>query len=274
MEVYKYLPYDIYSYIKSNGFENDITEIRLRCGMPMQLNLYYGMITAQHLVSDKSQLWDIFYNMCQQSVNIYDNDISNGFITLSDGCRVGIGGEFCCDKTTGRYTLKQLYSLNIRISRDKVQFENQYLLDGFSHSTLIIGPPHSGKTSLLKLLAEKLSTEHRVVICDERKELHSNKLNCDVLQGINKADAVLRATRTLNPQFVICDEIGTKEEAEQILSAVNSGVKFICSAHGENLQQVLKRPAIKLLADSGIFDKYMEVCQQNRRFYIKGIYDA
>ena len=274
MEIYKYLPYDIVNFICSNGYEKDITEIRLRCAMPLQLNLYHGMVTVNHIVPDKSQIWDIFYNICQKSVNIYDNDISNGFITLDDGCRVGIGGEYCYNKSTGKYILKQLWSLNIRIARFKIQFENQHLLDNFVYSALVIGPPHSGKTSLLKLMAKSLSKDYRVVICDERKEIYHNGLNCDVLQGIKKSDAISMATRTLNPQFVICDEIGTSDEAAQILSAVNSGVKFICSAHGENVEQVMKRPAIKLLADSSIFDKYIEVCQQNRRFYIKGIYDA
>ena len=82
------------------------------------------------------------------------------------------------------------------------------------------------------------------------------------------------ATRTLNPQYILCDEIGLKEETKEILSAVNTGVIFICSAHGESIESVCKRPNIKLLMDSGIFEKYIVVEQKYRKFYIKEFKDV
>ena len=93
----------------------------------------------------------------------------------------------------------------------------------------------------------------------------------DVIQGIKKSAAISMATRTLNPQYIICDEIGGKEETDEILSAVNTGVYFICSAHCESLDQLYKRPNIKILIENGIFEKLVLIEHKNTEFYIKDI---
>ena len=275
MDVYKYLPYTMVLSIQKLTFHNDITEIRIRSDKPVQITVFGKTNIVENTYVADYELEEIFYKMCQHSINIYDDEISNGYITLYDGCRVGIAGEFYYNKTDMRYVLKKLTSLNIRIARDFTAFDGQeQIFTANIPSTLVIGPPHSGKTSLLKLYAKHLSQNYRVTVCDERKELYCKEINADILMGIKKSDAINMATRTLNPQYIICDEIGSVKEAEEILSAVNTGVEFICSVHGNSVEQALKRPNIKLLTDSGIFHRYVTVCQKNQRFYIKEITDA
>jgi len=275
LEVYKYLPERLVAYLKKYEDINDITEIRIRKNKCIHLTVYGKTVNVSEVLVSEDEMEDIFYKMCNRSVNIYDEEISNGYITLQDGCRVGIGGEFYYNQLSGKYILKELLSLNIRIVRNVFYFENQdKLFCGQIPSTLIIGPPHSGKTSLLKLIAKHLSAYCRVSLCDERKELYTDKLNADVIQGIKKSVAISMATRALNPQYIICDEIGVKEEAVEILSAVNTGVKFICSAHGETIKQALKRPNIKILVENGVFEKTVLVSQKNKKFYIEEIADV
>ena len=274
MEIYEYLPDKIINHIENCDYKDKITEIRLRNDKPVQFT-----VSGKNVVSDivilKPELEDIFYKMCRCSVNIYDEDISNGYITLENGHRVGIGGEYFYSKSSDSYVLKEIKSINIRVARHNFYFENQdKLLAENNKSILIVGPPHSGKTSLLKLIINNLSQNFRVVICDERKELYADDVNADVIQGVRKYEAIMMATRTLNPQFIVCDEIGLKKEAEEILSSVNTGVKFICSAHGESRHQVFKRPNIKFLTDNGVFEKIVTVKQHENRFVIEEITDV
>ena len=82
------------------------------------------------------------------------------------------------------------------------------------------------------------------------------------------------ATRTLNPQFIICDEIGLKEESERIISAVNTGVDFICSAHGKTIEEVMKRPNIKMLVENGVFKRMVLLEYACDKFILKVINNA
>ena len=61
--------------------------------------------------------------------------------------------------------------------------------------------------------------------------------------------------RTLSPDLIVLDEIGSEEEARAMLSGMNSGVKFIATAHGSSFEEVLRRPSIKKLVDYGCFKK-------------------
>ena len=275
MEVYKYLNKQLAEYIKNFPMQNNITEIRLRSGCIVQLVVNGITDSVDNIYIRQEELDEIFYNICQKSINVFENEISNGFVTLPDGARVGISGEYIYSKTSGKYILKKLNSLNIRIPKKKIYFENQDKLFSIEpQSTLIIGPPHSGKTSLLKLYCSFLARKYRVAICDERKELCTEKINCDVISGIPKALAASMATRTLNPQFIICDEIGTREEAEQILYSVNTGVRFICSVHGDNLNYVQKKQGISMLFDNSVFYRVVVMQQKEHKFYIKDIIDV
>ncbi|MEG1863673.1 MAG: ATPase, T2SS/T4P/T4SS family, partial [Oscillospiraceae bacterium] len=168
------------------------------------------------------------------------------------GNRVGLGGEFSITEK-GEYLLSRATSLNIRIAtQKKYPIDNELM--NFRKGLLIAGKPHCGKTTLIKNLAYQFKDE-AVVICDERKEIFSQEMNCDCISGKSKAKAVQQAVRTLNPDIIICDEIGDYNEANEILSAVNTGVKFICTAHSDNFHELNLRPNIKLLLNANVFDK-------------------
>ena len=274
--IYCYLSDNIVSYLKKYRRSKDITEIRLRKNSCMQLTINGKTETAKGVYISEEMLDNIFYRICQQTIDAYEQEISNGYITLPCGHRVGIAGEYFYSSQLKKYIIKSVSSLNIRISRNVSFFYNQEdILKKKPVSSLVVGLPHSGKTSFLKLYANFLAeNSYRVSVCDERKELSADNLKCDVLCGIPKADAVHMATRTLNPQFIICDEIGLKQEAKEILSAVNTGVKFICSAHGGSLEQIKKRPSIKMLMDSAVFERYILLSQENSKFYVRDVIDV
>ena len=79
----------------------------------------------------------------------------------------------------------------------------------------------------------------------------------------------------MSAEVIICDEIGSAEEAGAILSAQNSGVPLIASAHADSLSSLLIRPNIRQLREHGIFRYYIGLSRaaadSNFRFEI---YDA
>ncbi|MBQ3889579.1 MAG: stage III sporulation protein AA, partial [Clostridia bacterium] len=76
----------------------------------------------------------------------------------------------------------------------------------------------------------------------------------DVLSLYPKAVGMEIALRTLSPDVIVLDEIGAEAEARAMLSAMNSGVRFVATAHGGSIEEVLRRPNISTLVDAGVFE--------------------
>lgn len=147
---------------------------------------------------------------------------------------------------------------------------------------LIAGPPGSGKTTLLKKCTEilcsgKTGRFHRVSVLDEREELMEFVRNCpgiytaDVLHGL-KSETIFTALRLFSPDYILCDEIGGEEEARAMLTALNSGVRFICTAHSGENSELFRRDPIKLLLDKKIFSHIL-ILSRYERGKIDAVYD-
>ena len=80
-----------------------------------------------------------------------------------------------------------------------------------------------------------------------------------MLSGYPRGLGIEIATRTLNAQLIACDEIGADCEAEAIISAQNSGVPFVATAHADSISGLVKRSAILKLHKAGIFGRYVGI---------------
>ena len=128
----------------------------------------------------------------------------------------------------------------------------------------IYGPESSGKTTVLRDLCRRLSGKYRVSLIDERGELAAvsdgravNDIGSrtDVFTGYPKLTAIMTAVRVMDPQVLICDEVGAGDELSAYRYAVNSGVKVIATCHASSLDELLKRPVISELIRDNAFDK-------------------
>ena len=160
-------------------------------------------------------------------------------------------------------------SLNFRVARQVIgagdKIINLIKKNGIFENTLIISPPGVGKTTVLRDIVRQISNcGYEVSLIDERTEIAAcfngipqNDVGkrTDVMDGVNKDDGIRMMVRSMRPDFVATDEIGTDDDAEAIMYAINSGVKVIATAHGNNIQDLNRSERLKKLIEHGLFKK-------------------
>jgi Na+-driven multidrug efflux pump len=57
-------------------------------------------------------------------------------------------------------------------------------------------------------------------------------------------------------EVVLCDEIGSRSDAEAILAAANCGVPIVATAHARTVREILLRPPLRRLHDARVFSAY------------------
>ena len=263
---------------KLNCFQKGKTrEIRLIINAPLQIvddmgTRYISLdgeirdsVDPKCFLISKNDIEESFKSICGYSVHSHQNEICRGYITLKGGHRAGICGTAVIDENR-IFSIKDISSINLRIARQMRGVAEKILPDWVIYgkeSLIIAGPPCSGKTTLLRDISRSLSLKgKRVSVIDERGEIAAvyqgllqNDLGhcCDVFNGYPKSIGIMTAMRAMSPEVIVCDEIGDFDEARQIISGLNSGIRFIISIHCEDIETAIKRPQVRTLVESGEF---------------------
>ena len=77
----------------------------------------------------------------------------------------------------------------------------------------------------------------------------------DVIDNVPKSVGINMLIRSMSPQIIVCDEIGSKEDVEAIEKMVCSGVKGIFTAHGANFKQICQNANLGRLIESKLIKK-------------------
>lgn len=228
----------------------------------------------RNLITDRvlsaRELTDIFERMCDGSLYAYSESIIKGYISLSSGIRVGVCGRAALEN--GRiFGVYDISALNVRIPRADIRADVS-LLEltrknlRLGQGVLIFAPPAQGKTTCLRSLAYGLASGRepmRISMVDTRGELSfmpaNDALSLDVLIGYPKAEGIRISTLFMNPEAIICDEIGSDEEARAIAEAQNCGVPLIASAHGADLASIMRKSGIAYLHKACVFGAYVSL---------------
>ena len=280
-ELIKYFPINIYNFLnntinQNKKIEEELQEIRIRCNRPIILRLRNMEILIEYNISQKEILQTI-EKLCENSIYAYKNQICEGFITVKGGHRVGIAGSAVIEN--GKIiNIKYITSLNFRIAREIIGCSRKILgqvidvKENTINNTLIVSPPGKGKTTILRDLIRNISNGVEELgfigkncsVVDERGEIaamyqgvpqNDVGIRTDVIENISKAKGMKMLIRSMAPEVIACDEIGSKEDVEAIKEALISGVKGIFTMHGKTLEDIKKNKEINELIENKQIEK-------------------
>lgn len=250
-------------------YKTSISEIRLRSGCPVFITLGNKNINCG-ITASSDDIDNTVRILCGNSLYSHSETIKDGYISASCGIRAGVSGRAVVDG--GRIiTVTDISSVCIRIPHripgagDKVA---ELLVKDFG-GIIIYSPPGIGKTTVLREVTARLASRPffmRIAVIDTRFEICSplgGQYTFDALSGYPRAKGIESALRTLSPQLIICDEIGTATEAEAILDSSGAGVPVCASAHAGSFEELLSKPHIKKLIDLGVFKYAVGLSRNN-----------
>ncbi|WP_242821366.1 MULTISPECIES: stage III sporulation protein AA [unclassified Candidatus Neoarthromitus] len=238
--------------LEKSGSLNNLQEIRLKVNKPVIL-IFSDKEIVLTVRTSAEDIRATINKISKYSIFAFEEDVKQGFITIQGGHRVGITGEWIFENGQVKY-LKNISSLNIRICKEVMGFGRKFInyiyKGGEILNTLIISPPKCGKTTLLRDLSKIISNGDsplnrgfKVSVIDERSEIAASfrgipqldvGIRTDVYDNCLKSKGIILAIRSMAPEVIICDEIGTREDFESVLIAYNSGVSIISTIHGSS----------------------------------------
>lgn len=290
-EILKVLPLRIIQELKKIVSKEKIQEIRIKVNKPIIINLNDKEVILKYETTI-NDIKEILVKISNYSLYAYEEELKQGYITIKGGHRIGIAGE--CVIVDGKVrTIRNISSLNIRICREVIGCSNELIKFIINkdrvYNTLIVSPPKCGKTTILRDISRNISNGiplesfkgKKVSIIDERSEIASSfngipqldvGIRTDILDNCLKKDGMLMAIRSLSPEIIICDEIGTIGEIEALNMAFNSGVNIIVTIHGYSIEDIYARDVFKPLIENCILERIVILSNKKGPGTIENIY--
>lgn len=278
----------------------DLQEIRLRVNMPLMIiykNREYRLDYGGHLLAGinneeesvvvtPDDVRETMALVSNYSLYAYEDEIRQGYITIKGGHRVGIAGKIILENERIK-SIQYISFMNIRLSHQVKGCADTvlpYILeDGRLCHTLIISPPCCGKTTMLRDIIRQVSGGGQSVgVVDERSEIAACYLGIpqnevgirtDVLDGCPKAHGMLMLLRSMSPQIIAVDEIGSQEDIRAIAYVINCGCKLLATVHGSSVEDLMSKPVLSRLVREKFFERYIVLNNRGKIGNIEAVYN-
>ena len=264
----------------------EVQEIRLRAEKPLLIR--YG--TREYFVTedgklseeesegflvDKKELMETMEYIANYSMYAYEEELKQGYLTVRGGHRIGVAGKIIMDGNRIS-SVRYISFVNVRLSHERKGCADQIMPYVFENGELchcmIISPPGCGKTTLLRDLIRQVSNGsawcegQTVGVGDERSEIGGSYLGVpqndlgirtDVLDACPKAKGLMMLIRSMAPEVVAADEIGSQEDLEAFTYAMRCGCVLFATVHGSSFRELLEKPVLKDLVRERLFSRYI-----------------
>lgn len=280
---------------EDTGGLDGLQEIRLRTGQPVRIvcdnrEKILPSEASPHIIT-KEEVRETMDYISHYSLYAYENELRHGFLTIEGGHRVGVAGKVIMERDKIK-NIQYISSVNIRVSHEVIGCADSLLPYITKNKqvchTLIISPPCCGKTTLIRDLIRQISDGNQYVkgcsvgVVDERSELGGCYLGIaqnhlgsrtDILDCCPKAEGMIMLIRSMSPQVIAVDEIGTSEDIHAVEYAMQCGCKLIASVHGLDMEEAKKKPVLGELIRRRMFERYVVLGNGEHPGEIRGIYD-
>ena len=265
---------------------SSVYEIRMRTGRPLIIyydKCEYFLSMNGRLTHNKENIFIVNAVHMKETTNYISNysryafeeELRQGYITVQGGHRIGVAGKILWENDRIK-NMSSISFINIRVAHEVRNCSSMvmpYIRNGSDiYNTLIISPPRCGKTTLLRDMIRVLSDGDSINkgltigVADERSELGAcykgmpqNDLGCrtDVLDGCPKAEGMMMLVRSMSPDIIAVDEIGSREDARAIDYVMNCGIKIIATVHGMDMDEIRNKPVLGKLVREKAFKRYI-----------------
>lgn len=282
-----------------------LQEIRLRINAPLLIvyeNKEYFITEQAKLVDNpnlgvlisRNEIRETMEYISNYSLYAFEEELKQGFITINGGHRIGIAGKTFLEQNAVK-GIKHISFINIRLAHQVKGCAAPvlpYLINkqsGGIYHTLIISPPRCGKTTILRDLIRMLSDGNEylpgmaVGVVDERSEIaacymgmpqNEVGIRTDVLDCCPKAKGMMMLIRSMSPQIIAVDEIGSMEDLEAIDYVSGCGCKLIATVHGSSIEDIKSKPVLGELVKKQLFERYVIMSNKRGVGHLEEIYDG
>lgn len=267
-----------------------LQEIRFRLDQPIEFIFDKHIETMEAIRPTKQDSIFVVNQLSEFSLYRMEDELREGYMTIEGGHRVGLAGKV--NTRNGEVkAIQYITFLNIRIAKEQIGAALPvipYMCGRNYFNTLFVGPPQTGKTTLIRDVTRVIATGWRHVspkkvgVIDERSEIgasikgipqHDLGSRTDVMDACPKAQGMMMMIRSMSPDVLVVDEIGSKRDVDALLEAINAGVIVICSIHGRDLAELKKRPSLTDLFQQHVFERIVILERQTKPGHIQQIYN-
>ncbi|XP_004290277.1 PREDICTED: uncharacterized protein ycf45 isoform X1 [Fragaria vesca subsp. vesca] len=236
------LPHDLHDHLLNESRRSQLLEVILDLGRFPEAR-YVGEPGGQYLRTTVVSLQELEH--AQEAVRDFGGDN-----------RAGIEGTLHRISAI-RSRNGMIVGLTCRVGR-AVSGHSDMVFDllQYGKSILFVGKPGVGKTTILREIARVLSDEFhkRVVIVDTSNEIAGDgniphaaiggARRMQVAEPSMQYKVMIEAVENHMPEVIIVDEIGTETEALACRSIAQRGVMLIATAHGQQIENIIKNPTL------------------------------